>query len=145
MERSFFKSRTWITVMFIFGIALLVSGLAELVLMPAEARGNTALSFVTFGFIMVFLAGLRLYRGEHSYLQDERPRRIGAYGLSWSWFLTFIALFMFFLAGLPENLFPGRRNTFCRAHPGDGYFGQGLPDLPVPEGGCRVNSTGRGP
>ena len=96
MERSFFKSRTWMTVMFIFGIALLMAGLVELVLMPAGAWGNTALSFVTFGFIMVFLAGSRLYRGEHHYLQDERTRRIGAYGLSWSWFLTFIALFVFF-------------------------------------------------
>jgi hypothetical protein len=95
-ERSFFKSRNWIRVMFIFGIALLVAGLVELVLMPAEAPGNTALSFVTFGFIMVFLAGSRLYRGEHDYLQDERSRRIGAYGLSWSWFLTFIVLFGFF-------------------------------------------------
>jgi hypothetical protein len=96
MERSFFKSRTWMTVMFIFGIALLMAGLVELVLMPAEDGGNTALSFVTFGFIMVLLAGSRLYRGEPHFLQDERTRRIGAYGLSWSWFLTFIALFVFF-------------------------------------------------
>lgn len=95
-ERSYFKSRNWVTVMFIFGIALLGVGLVELILMPAEAPGNTALSFVTFGFIMVFAAGSRLYQGEHPYLQDERTRRIGAYGLSWSWFLTFIVLFGFF-------------------------------------------------
>ncbi len=93
---SFFKSRNWITVMFISGIILLTAGLLELVLMPAEAPGNAALSFVTFGFIMVFLSGSRLYRGEQFYLKDERTRRIGAWGLSWSWFLTFIALFGFF-------------------------------------------------
>ena len=93
---SFFKSRNWITVMFISGIILLTAGLLELVLMPAEAPGNAALSFVTFGFIMVFLSGSRLYRGEQFYMKDERTRRIGAWGLSWSWFLTFIALFGFF-------------------------------------------------
>lgn len=93
---SFFKSRNWITVMFISGIILLTAGLLKLVLMPAEAPGNAALSFVTFGFIMVFLSGSRLYRGEQFYLKDERTRRIGAWGLSWSWFLTFIALFGFF-------------------------------------------------
>lgn len=82
--------------MFLSGIVLLLAGLVELVLMPAGAPGNAALLCVTFGFIMVFIAGSRLYRGEEHYIQDERTRRIGAYGLSWSWFLTFIVLFGFF-------------------------------------------------
>lgn len=93
---SFLKSRNWTTVMFVSGTILLFAGLLQLVLMPAEAPGNAALSFVTFGFIMVFLAGSRLYRGEQYYRQDERTRRIGAWGLSWSWFLTFLALFGIF-------------------------------------------------
>ncbi len=93
---SFFTSRNWVSVMFVSGTILLFAGLLQLVLMPTEAPGNAALSFITFGFLMVFLAGSRLYRGEQYYLKDERTRRIGAWGLSWSWFLTFIALFGFF-------------------------------------------------
>ncbi len=95
-QRSFFKSRTWITLLFIFGIALLILGLAQMLFMPVDAPGNTAIPFVTFGFILVFLAGARLYRDDDGPLQDERTRKIGAYGLSWSWFLTFILLFGLF-------------------------------------------------
>lgn len=95
-QRSFFKSRTWVTILLLFGIALLIAGLGELFLMPDDAPGTMAFSFVTFGFILVFLAGARLYRDENDSMQDERTRKIGAYGLSWSWFLTFIALFGFF-------------------------------------------------
>ena len=95
-QKSFFKSRTWVTVLLIFGIALLIAGLAEMLFMPVDASGNTAIPFVTFGFILVFLAGARLFHDENDFLQDERTRKIGAYGLSWSWFLTFIMLFGFF-------------------------------------------------
>jgi hypothetical protein len=95
---SFFKSRRWLTIMFLFGTALLIGGLIELAVVPAglEAPSSITLSWISFGFILVTLAGLRLYRGESQYLQDERTRRIGAYGLSWSWFLTFLVLFGFF-------------------------------------------------
>ena len=80
----------------IFGIALLIAGLAEMLFMPVDASGTTAIPFVTFGFILVFIAGARLFDEENDFLQDERTRKIGAYGLSWSWFLTFIMLFGFF-------------------------------------------------
>jgi hypothetical protein len=95
-QRSFFKSRTWVTVFLIFGIALLIAGLGELLFMPVDDPGTMAISLVTFGFILVFLAGARLFHDENDFLQDERTRKIGAYGLSWSWFLTFIMLFGFF-------------------------------------------------
>ncbi len=95
-QQSFFKSRTWITVLFIFGIALLFAGLSEMLIKPVDAPDNPAIPIVTFGFILVFLAGARLYHDENNFLQDERTRKIGAYGLSWSWFLTFIVLFVFF-------------------------------------------------
>jgi hypothetical protein len=95
-QRSFFKSRSWITILFVFGIALLFAGLGEMLFMPVDAPGNAAIPFVTFGFILVLLAGSRLYRDENDFLQDERTKKIGSYGLSWSWFLTFIVLFVFF-------------------------------------------------
>jgi Na+/H+ antiporter NhaD/arsenite permease-like protein len=95
-QRSFFKSRFWTTVLLIFGIALLIGGLGELLFIPGDDPGSTAISFVTFGIVLVFLAGARLFHDETDFLQDERTRKIGAYGLSWSWFLTFIMLFGFF-------------------------------------------------
>jgi len=90
------KTRTWIQVMFVIGIFLLCIGLAELVFMPASAEGNFASAYISAGTVLVILAGLRLYQGEKNYLQDERTRKIGAYGLSWSWFLTFLVLFAIF-------------------------------------------------
>ncbi len=132
-QRSFFKSRTWVTVLLIFGIALLIAGLAELLFMPVDASGTTAIPFVTFGFILVFLAGARLFHDENDLLQDERTRKIGAYGLSWSWFLTFIMLFGFFWLDSPWYLQTRCRNTRCYPYPPDGSICQGVPVVPFQE------------
>jgi len=108
-NKCIFKSRAWITGMFLFGIVLLGIGLIELILMPAAAPDNMAISFVSFGFIMTLLAGFRLHRGEKSYMQDERTKKIGAYGLSWSWFLTFLVLFGIFWADYLHIFSPDAR------------------------------------
>ncbi|MDH7509963.1 MAG: hypothetical protein QHH04_02835 [Methanolinea sp.] len=50
------------------------------------------------GTVLVVFSGLKLWRGDKDSFQDERTRKIGAYGLSWSWFLTFIVLFAVFWA-----------------------------------------------
>lgn len=97
-KSSFIKSRTWITAMFVIGIFLLGVGFVEMILMPASAGENFAAAYISAGTVLVILAGLRLYQGEKNYLQDERTKKIGAYGLSWSWFLTFITLFIIFWA-----------------------------------------------
>jgi hypothetical protein len=91
------RSRTWITLMIVLGVALLFIGLAEMLLAPAGVAENIAIPLVSIGFILVLIAGARYFRGEKTYQQDERIKRIGAYGLSWSWFLTFIVLFVVFL------------------------------------------------
>ena len=95
-KAGFSLSRTVITAMFSIGVVLLLVGLAELLVAPSDAHDTRALSFVTFGFVLVFLAGARLFRSENDLLQDERTRKIGARGLSWSWFLTFMVLFVLF-------------------------------------------------
>jgi peptidoglycan/LPS O-acetylase OafA/YrhL len=97
-KSPFFKSRTWISIMFLAGVIFLGVGLVQMILMPASAGGNYAAAYISAGTVLVILAGLRLYQGEKSYLQDERTRKIGAYGLSWSWFLTFALLFVIFWA-----------------------------------------------
>lgn len=95
---SFFKSRTWISIMFLFGVLMLAVGLAQLTLIPASPGKNFTAAYISAGTVLVIMAGLWLYKGEKNYIQDERTRKIGAYGLSWSWFLSFILLFVFFWA-----------------------------------------------
>ncbi len=90
---SIFKSRAWITVMFISGIVLIGVGMMNIVLFQGEESPGLASSFISAGFVLTILSGFRLWKGEKKYMQDERTRRIGAYGLSWSWFLTFLVLF----------------------------------------------------
>jgi len=95
-KNRYFLARAWISIMFLVGVGLLLVGLSEMLRLPVDPPDTGALSSVTFGFILVFLAGARLFRGEQDTFQDERTRKIGAYGLSWSWFLTFLVLFVLF-------------------------------------------------
>lgn len=99
-NQSLFKSRAWIRVMFALGILLTGIGMAELILVPDGTPPYFASCFVSMGVVLTLLSGLRLWKGESTYMQDERTRRIGAYGLSYSWFLTFLVLFGVFWADL---------------------------------------------
>ncbi|HII77260.1 MAG TPA: hypothetical protein HA264_09595 [Methanolinea sp.] len=93
-----FKSRAWITVMFIFGIVLIGIGMMNLAFLAGEESPGLISMFISAGFVLTILSGFRLWKGETNYMQDERTKRIGAYGLSWSWFLTFLFLFGIFWA-----------------------------------------------
>ncbi|MDG6256562.1 MAG: hypothetical protein QCH35_03075 [Methanomicrobiaceae archaeon] len=80
------------TAMFLFGAVLLAVGLFQMLTMPAGAPGTIADYSIAAGFVMMILAGARMLRGESRSMQDERTKRIGAWGLSYSWFLTFLAM-----------------------------------------------------
>ena len=95
---SIFKSRAWIRVMFVLGILLTGIGLAEMILTQDGTSPQLASSFVSMGVVLTILSGLRLWKGEGNYMQDERTKKIGAYGISYSWFLTFLVLFVIFWA-----------------------------------------------
>jgi predicted CDP-diglyceride synthetase/phosphatidate cytidylyltransferase len=84
------------TAMFLFGVILLAVGLFQMLTMPAGAPGNISDYAIATGFVMMILAGARMLQGESHYMQDERTKRIGAWGLSYSWFLTFMAMFAVF-------------------------------------------------
>ena len=88
--------RKWVSIMFTAGIFLLIVGLIGMILTPVSQAGQFAGAFISAGTVLIIIAGLRLYRGEKTYQQDERTKKIGAYGLSWSWFFTFITLFVVF-------------------------------------------------
>jgi hypothetical protein len=97
--------RKWVSIMFSAGIFLLIVGLIGMILTPVSQAGQFAAAFISAGTVLIIIAGLRLYRGEKTYQQDERTKKIGAYGLSWSWFLTFITLFVVFWINYLELAF----------------------------------------
>jgi hypothetical protein len=80
-------------VFFNFGLGLLAYGLLQMLTMPADAPGNISNYSIAAGFIMMILAGPRMLSEEPYRLQDERTKKIGAWGLSYSWFVTFMAMF----------------------------------------------------
>jgi hypothetical protein len=88
-------SQTWISVLFIAGILIFGAGLLMLILGPDSLQEGVSLSCISAGSVLMIISAFRL-TGRVRYQQDERTRKIGAYGLSWSWFLTFIVLFVVF-------------------------------------------------
>jgi len=106
-KQGTFRSRARTAGLFLAGILLIIAGLIEMVfLAPLSGRAFSS-ALVSMGTVLVIISGLRLWRGEKDSFQDERTRKIGAYGLSWSWFLTFIALFAIFLSDCTGFWSPG--------------------------------------
>jgi hypothetical protein len=84
--------------MFLTGIFMLGAGIAGMSLLFPPSGGSFSSAFVSMGAVLVVFSALKLWQGESESFQDERTRKIGAYGLSWSWFLTFSVLFAVFWA-----------------------------------------------
>jgi hypothetical protein len=85
-----FKYRYW----WAAGILLILLG----VILGAVSGGQNVASggLITSGIIIVIAMLGKAIRTEEGPRQDERTKKIGAWGLSYSWFLTFITLFIFF-------------------------------------------------
>ncbi len=106
-NKGTFKSRSWTAGLFLAGILLLIAGVIDMVFLAPPSGRAFSSALVSMGTVLVIISGLRLWRGEKDSFQDERTRKIGAYGLSWSWFLTFIALFAIFLSDCKGFWSPG--------------------------------------
>jgi hypothetical protein len=89
------RIRLWV----IFGLFFLAIG----VIQHLTGTGSEATTgmFVTSGVVVLVFAGARAIRPDEGPEQDERTRRIGAYGITYSWFVTLVYLFALFWA---ENL-----------------------------------------
>lgn len=97
-NRCLFKTRTWLAWMVLVGLFMLGAGIVEMSLLSPPTGRAWSSAFISMGAVLVVFSGLKLWRGEGDSFQDERTRKIGAYGLSWSWFLTFLVLFVVFWA-----------------------------------------------
>jgi len=76
------------------GAALAAAGLV----LPFLVNGTAALSsiLVSIGLVVLMVAAVRHWRFRDEPEKDERIQRIGAYGISWSWFLTLVFLAILF-------------------------------------------------
>jgi len=83
------------TLWWIFGILLIVLGMVQGILSGWEENTGTSALIVSGIVVVIFLFGKELRTGE-GLRQDERTKKIGAWGLSYSWFVTFITLFILF-------------------------------------------------
>ena len=52
----------------------------------------------TGGFILTFVSAMRLRRSSEFEIQDERTKKIGAWGITYSWYLTFLFIVFALLA-----------------------------------------------
>jgi hypothetical protein len=79
-----------------FGSILIVLGIAELLLVPSE--GPLIPTILLAAGLAFVLAGVtRWRRFGNAPEQDERSRRIGAWGISYSWFLSLFFMTVLFL------------------------------------------------
>jgi hypothetical protein len=92
-QKKWYSGRRWMTVMFAFGLGLVAFALIQMVTLSPDAPGYIADYAFASGCVMTVVAGARMLEKEPYRKQDERTRRIGAWGLSYSWFITFLALF----------------------------------------------------
>lgn len=89
------RIRLWV----IFGFLFLAIGIIHH-LTGTSADATTGM-FITSGVVVLIFAGARAMREDEDPEQDERTRRIGAYGITYSWFITLVYLFVLFWA---ENM-----------------------------------------
>jgi hypothetical protein len=61
-----------------------------------EAYSQIAISLINIGTIMIFVTFIKARRYRKGPVKDERTIKIGAYGLSYSWFVSLILLTIIF-------------------------------------------------
>jgi hypothetical protein len=76
------------------GIFLIIMGVIQGLV--SGWQDVTASGLITSGIIVVIIMLGKEIRTEEGPPQDERTKKIGAWGLSYSWFLTFVTLFILF-------------------------------------------------
>lgn len=79
---------------------MLIAGIIDMLFQSLPSGATFSGVLISMGTVLVIISGLRLLGVKRDSLQDERTRKLGAYGLSWSWFLTFLVLFGIFLSDL---------------------------------------------
>lgn len=79
--------------MTLVGVVMVVAGLLGILSGAIPDQGGI---LITCGLIMAFVGGLWLSRSEDKRIVDERSQKIGSYGTAYSWYVTFMAVILFF-------------------------------------------------
>jgi hypothetical protein len=77
------------------GSLLILAGLLT-PLAGREGYEDHASILTTMGVVIIAVMALRLWRRGDDVEADERTKKIGAYGLSYSWLITLVLLFLLF-------------------------------------------------
>ncbi len=78
----------------IIGILMIISGIASMILTAGEAIIGTILLVAGLAFLITGITRHRQYGDEPE--SDERSKKIGAYGLSYSWLTGLLFMFALF-------------------------------------------------
>jgi uncharacterized membrane protein len=92
-------TKQWYSLLLVSGAVLLVGGVIQSITADTGTSGSTAALMVSSGVVLIVLSGaryLQVRRNGEEIRKDERTVKIGSYGLAYSWFLTFILLFLLF-------------------------------------------------
>jgi hypothetical protein len=83
------------SILLILGILLVLAGIA-LPYAGIAVEGPTTLALVSAGVAMVTVAVITSLRLRDEVPADERTKKIGAYGITYSWVLTLVVIMLFF-------------------------------------------------
>ena len=82
------------SVLLVFGILLVLAGIA-LQSTGIAVESTAVVALVSAGVVMVIVAVITGFSRQDEVISDERTRRIGAYGTTYSWVLTLILILAF--------------------------------------------------
>ncbi len=86
------------------GVGLIVAG--ALVLMFAPAFSMLGSILLNVGAVLIFIIFVQRRWRKEPDIQDERTKKIGAAGLSWSWLLTLMLMAVLYLLTTAEIIDP---------------------------------------
>ncbi|WP_342306271.1 hypothetical protein [Methanolobus sp. ZRKC5] len=88
------KLEKYTKISYTLAFVLIMAGII-LVAMFADYQ-QSGISLINIGAIILFVTFIRAKRYRNGPVKDERTIRIGAYGLSYSWLITFILIALLF-------------------------------------------------
>jgi drug/metabolite transporter (DMT)-like permease len=88
------KLEKYIKISYTLAFVLIMAGIVLVAIF--EDYQQSGISLINIGAIILFVTFIRAKRYRNGPVKDERTIKIGAYGLSYSWLITFILIALLF-------------------------------------------------
>jgi len=98
MTERYYTLKNWM------GVGLIVAGALVLLFVPAYSMLGSILLNV--GAVLIFIVFVQRRWRKEPDMQDERTKKIGAAGLSWSWLFTLTLMAVLYLLTTAEIIDP---------------------------------------